>query len=76
MKDLRPRRGGPTTPNLRLKQAYLPANSSTWLRSIMGRAPVSRINPAYDGSDHLHLNPAGYEAMANAVNLAELKGRP
>ena len=35
-----------------------------------------RINPAYDGSDHLHFNPAGYEAMADAVNLAALRGAP
>jgi lysophospholipase L1-like esterase len=34
----------------------------------------SRINPAYDGSDHLHFNPAGYEAMGDAVNLTDLKG--
>jgi len=34
----------------------------------------SRINPAYDGSDHLHFNPAGYEAMADAVDLAKLPG--
>ena len=33
-----------------------------------------RINPAYDGSDHLHFNPAGYQAMANAVDLTTLKG--
>jgi lysophospholipase L1-like esterase len=28
------------------------------------------LNPAYDSGDHLHLNDAGYQAMANAVNLA------
>jgi lysophospholipase L1-like esterase len=28
-----------------------------------------RINPRYDGSDHLHFNLAGYRAMARAVNL-------
>ncbi len=33
-----------------------------------------RINPAYDGSDHLHFNPAGYQAMAHAVDLTTLKG--
>jgi lysophospholipase L1-like esterase len=36
----------------------------------------SRINPAYDGGDHLHFNSAGYEAMAGAVNLAALQGPP
>ncbi|MFI9583918.1 RICIN domain-containing protein [Streptomyces sp. NPDC052236] len=30
-----------------------------------------RLNPAYD-SDHIHPNDAGYQAMANAVNLAQL----
>jgi len=28
-----------------------------------------RINPSYDSGDHLHPNAAGYQAMANAVNL-------
>jgi lysophospholipase L1-like esterase len=32
----------------------------------------TRLNPAFDGSDHVHLNPAGYRAMADAVDLAEL----
>ncbi|MFE0257850.1 RICIN domain-containing protein [Streptomyces sp. NPDC059010] len=31
-----------------------------------------RLNPAYDSGDHLHPNDAGYQAMANAVNLALL----
>ncbi|MEU7529924.1 SGNH/GDSL hydrolase family protein [Saccharothrix sp. NPDC042600] len=26
-----------------------------------------RLNPAYDTGDHLHLNPAGYQALADAV---------
>ena len=33
----------------------------------------SIIKPAYDGGDHLHFNPAGYKAMANAVNLTLLR---
>lgn len=28
-----------------------------------------RLKPAFDSGDHLHLNDAGYEAMANAVDL-------
>jgi lysophospholipase L1-like esterase len=36
----------------------------------------SRINPIYDGSDHLHFNPAGYAAMAAAVDLSTLRGVP
>jgi lysophospholipase L1-like esterase len=36
------------------------------------RDPTNAVNLclAYDSGDHLHLNPAGYEAMAGAVNLA------
>jgi lysophospholipase L1-like esterase len=32
-----------------------------------------RLNPAYDSGDHLHPNDAGYQAMANAINLAMLR---
>jgi lysophospholipase L1-like esterase len=31
-----------------------------------------RLNPAYDFGDHLHPNDAGYQAMADAVNLRML----
>jgi lysophospholipase L1-like esterase len=34
----------------------------------------TRIDPRYDGSDHLHLNPLGYQAMAQAVPLDRLAG--
>ena len=36
------------------------------------RDPLTRTNlvPAYDSGDHLHLNPAGYQAMANAIDLS------
>ena len=30
------------------------------------------LNPAYSGPDHLHPNLAGYQAMANAIDLAML----
>jgi lysophospholipase L1-like esterase len=30
------------------------------------------INPIYDGGDHLHPNDAGYEAMADTINLSLL----
>jgi lysophospholipase L1-like esterase len=35
------------------------------------RNPVTLTNllSAYDTGDHLHLNPAGYQAMANAIDL-------
>lgn len=34
----------------------------------------SRLAPAYDGGDGLHLSPAGYERMAEAVDLSLLQG--
>ena len=33
------------------------------------------LNPAYDSGDHLHPNDAGYQAMADAVDLAQLVSR-
>ncbi len=36
----------------------------------------SRINPAYDGGDHLHFDLAGYQTMANAVKLSLLRRVP
>jgi lysophospholipase L1-like esterase len=36
-----------------------------------------RLNPAYDSGDHLHPDDAGYQAMADAIDLATLwPGRP
>ena len=34
-----------------------------------------RLNPLYDSGDHLHPNDAGYQAMANTINLAMLLPR-
>ena len=31
------------------------------------------MNPGYDSGDHLHPNDAGYQAMANAINLSQLR---
>jgi glucosylceramidase len=42
-------------------------------RAVRDHADPSRINPRYDGGDHLHMNPAGYQAMADAVHLALLR---
>ena len=38
---------------------------------VAARDPAAprRLNPAYDTGDHLHLNPAGYGALAAAVPL-------
>ena len=43
--------------------------------AVRDPADPSRLNPAYDGGDHVHLNLAGYRAMARAVNLG-LLARP
>ena len=40
--------------------------------AVRDPADPSRINPTYDGSDHLHFNLAGYRAMAAAVPLEQL----
>jgi lysophospholipase L1-like esterase len=34
------------------------------------------MNPAFDSGDHLHPNDAGYQAMANAINLQMLFQHP
>jgi lysophospholipase L1-like esterase len=34
------------------------------------------IAPAFDAGDHLHLNPAGYQALAEAVDLGLFRVRP
>jgi lysophospholipase L1-like esterase len=40
--------------------------------AVRDPADPSRIAPYFDGSDHLHFNLAGYQAMANAVPLEQL----
>jgi lysophospholipase L1-like esterase len=40
--------------------------------TVRDPADPSRIDPRYGGSDHLHFNLAGYEAMGNAVPLDQL----
>jgi lysophospholipase L1-like esterase len=35
-----------------------------------------RLNPAYDSGDHLHPDNAGYQAMANAIDLGMLQPQP
>ena len=37
--------------------------------AVRDPADPRRLNPAYDTGDHLHLNPAGYAALARAVPL-------
>jgi lysophospholipase L1-like esterase len=41
-------------------------------RAIADPGHPQFMNPVYDSGDHLHPNDAGYQAMANAINLARL----
>ncbi|GHG41581.1 MULTISPECIES: SGNH/GDSL hydrolase family protein [Amycolatopsis] len=41
--------------------------------AIRDPAETTRILPTYDSGDHLHPGDRGYQAMANAVNLAALR---
>lgn len=39
-------------------------------------AQPTKFAPKYDAGDHLHPNDAGYELMANTINLEMLAARP
>lgn len=41
--------------------------------AVRDPADPSRINPVFDGGDHLHFNLAGYLAMGNAVPLEMIR---
>jgi lysophospholipase L1-like esterase len=41
--------------------------------AVRDPAAPSKLLPKYNGGDNLHLNDAGYEALANAVDLALLR---
>jgi lysophospholipase L1-like esterase len=41
-------------------------------KAMADPADPLRLNPAYDSGDHLHPNDAGYQAMADAINLSML----
>ena len=43
-------------------------------KAIRDPAHPLRMLPAYDSGDHLHPNDAGYQAMANAVDLRLFRG--
>lgn len=45
-------------------------------RALRNPADPQTILPAYDSGDHLHPNDNGYQAMAAAINLKALVGRP
>ncbi len=41
-------------------------------RQVRDPRHPQRLAPRYDSGDHLHPNPAGYQAMANAIPLSRL----
>lgn len=41
-------------------------------RALASPGDPDRLHPAFDAGDHLHLGDAGYRAMADAVDLADL----
>lgn len=43
-------------------------------RAVRDPSHPTRMLPAYDSGDHLHPNDAGYQAMANAVDLRLFQG--
>lgn len=44
-------------------------------RVLQDPADPKRMAPAFDSGDHLHPNDAGYQAIADAINLRLLSGR-
>jgi lysophospholipase L1-like esterase len=42
-------------------------------RATADPSDPSRLLPAYDSGDHLHPGDAGYQAMANAIDLSLLR---
>jgi lysophospholipase L1-like esterase len=43
-------------------------------RAVRSRTNPGRLASRYDSGDHLHLNAAGYRAMAAAIHLSQLHG--
>ncbi|MFD1939121.1 GDSL-type esterase/lipase family protein, partial [Nonomuraea mangrovi] len=41
-------------------------------RALASPSDEDQLDPAYDSGDHLHLNDAGYRAVAQAVDPADL----
>jgi lysophospholipase L1-like esterase len=41
--------------------------------ALQDPADPQRLRPAWDSGDHLHPNDAGYEAMANAIDLSRFR---
>ncbi len=45
-------------------------------RAVRDPANPRQILPSFDNSDHLHLNPAGYQALADAVPASPFRRAP
>jgi lysophospholipase L1-like esterase len=45
-------------------------------RAVRDPADPKRLRPEYDTGDHLHLNPAGYQALADAVPTQLFRYQP
>jgi lysophospholipase L1-like esterase len=43
-------------------------------RAVASPGDPRKLNPAFDSGDHSHPNDAGYQAMANAIDLSMLLG--
>lgn len=44
--------------------------------AVRDRANPDHLDARYDGGDGLHFNPAGYQRLAEAVDLDLLAGAP
>jgi len=42
-------------------------------KALRDPAQPKRMNPAFDSGDHLHPNEIGYKAMADAVDLSNIR---
>ncbi|MEV1175742.1 GDSL-type esterase/lipase family protein [Nonomuraea sp. NPDC049784] len=53
-------------------RASAPYDTVVDLDRVTASPADDRLNPAYDSGDHLHLNDAGYRAIAGAIHPADL----